>query len=95
MPQCSALNCKNRGIHLFPKDPKRRKQWETALRIKNFKATPTARLCAAHFKEEDYFGKSIYTGKKQQTKFIDFKLYSSSGDIYDCAILMNFLFCHR
>lgn len=63
MPNCSALNCKNKGIHLFPKDATRRKQWESALRIPNFKASHTARLCAAHFKQEDYFGKSKYTGK--------------------------------
>lgn len=66
MPQCSAINCKNRGVHLFPKESKRRKQWEAALRIKNFKASSTARLCAAHFTEEDYYGKSKYTGKPSQ-----------------------------
>lgn len=67
MPQCSALNCKNRGIHLFPKESKRRKLWESALRIKNFKASSsTARLCAAHFTEEDYYGKSKYTSESTQ-----------------------------
>lgn len=63
MPQCSALHCKNRGAHLFPKDLKRRKLWENALRIKNFKASASARLCSQHFKEDDYFGKSKYTGE--------------------------------
>lgn len=63
MPVCSALNCKDRGAHLFPNDAKRRKQWESALRIKNFKATKSSQLCSAHFKEEDYFGKSRYTSK--------------------------------
>ncbi|XP_045459131.1 uncharacterized protein LOC123669575 [Melitaea cinxia] len=70
MPQCSALNCKNRGVHLFPKESKRRKQWESALRIINFKASNTARLCAAHFTEEDYYGKSKYTGNEPLAKFL-------------------------
>lgn len=63
MPQCSALKCCNKGVHIFPKDLNRRRKWENALRIKNFKASETARLCAAHFKEDDYFGKSSYTGE--------------------------------
>ncbi|XP_037298952.1 THAP domain-containing protein 1 B-like [Manduca sexta] len=70
MPQCSALNCKNRGIHLFPKESKRRKQWESALRIKNFEASSTARLCVAHFTEKDYYGKINYTGYELLAKFL-------------------------
>ncbi|PZC85160.1 hypothetical protein B5X24_HaOG202345 [Helicoverpa armigera] len=38
MTKCSAHKCKNVGVHTFPKDEKRRKQWEAALRIKDFKA---------------------------------------------------------
>ncbi|XP_063366807.1 uncharacterized protein LOC134655286 [Cydia amplana] len=70
MPQCSAPNCTNRGAHLFPKDPTRRKRWETALRIKNFRASDSARLCAMHFKEDDYFGKSRYTDNEPVAKFL-------------------------
>lgn len=63
MTQCSAPDCKNQGRHIFPKDPKRRKSWEKALRIKNFKATKHSVLCSAHFKADDYFGQSKYTSK--------------------------------
>ncbi|XP_021201089.3 uncharacterized protein LOC110384221 [Helicoverpa armigera] len=70
MTKCSAHKCKNVGVHTFPKDEKRRKQWEAALRIKDFKAGKTARLCSAHFTEEDYFGQSRYTNYKPLAKFL-------------------------
>lgn len=62
MTRCAAIDCKNIGIHLFPKDPKRRKLWEIALRRKNWKPTDTSRLCRVHFKLEDYYGRNSYTG---------------------------------
>ncbi|XP_041971329.1 uncharacterized protein LOC121727505 isoform X2 [Aricia agestis] len=70
MPQCCALNCKNQGVHIFPKDPKRRKKWENALRIKNFKASNSARLCSFNFTKDDYFGRSKYTDAEPHAKFL-------------------------
>lgn len=63
MTLCAAVNCKNTGIHLFPKEVKRRKLWEKALRRKNWKASNSSRLCAAHFKPTDYYGRNSYTGE--------------------------------
>lgn len=39
MPRCAAIGCNNNGNHSFPKNSQRRKLWEKALRIRNFKAT--------------------------------------------------------
>lgn len=69
MTQCSALYCKNRGVHAFPKDRKRRKAWEKALRIKNFTAKDTSRLCSMHFRSDDYYGQSKYTSKLFEITF--------------------------
>ncbi|TNM98106.1 hypothetical protein fugu_014352 [Takifugu bimaculatus] len=38
----------------FPKDDKVRQQWEAALRRNSFTATPSSRLCSAHFIQEDF-----------------------------------------
>eukprot|EP00066_Takifugu_rubripes_P029108 XP_011618374.1 PREDICTED: THAP domain-containing protein 6-like [Takifugu rubripes] len=61
---CAALSCSQRctaktrsqGItfHRFPKDDKVRQQWEAALRRNSFTATPSSRLCSAHFIQEDF-----------------------------------------
>ncbi|XP_034547133.1 THAP domain-containing protein 6 isoform X1 [Notolabrus celidotus] len=60
---CAALNCKNRcsvqtrsrGVtfHCFPKDTKRKKQWESALKRKDFNASRSSMLCSEHFRWED------------------------------------------
>lgn len=63
MPRCAAVNCKNMGTHTFPKDVERRRMWAKALRRINWKPSKSARLCAIHFKPEDYFEKNSYTGK--------------------------------
>ncbi|XP_047999956.1 uncharacterized protein LOC125237058 [Leguminivora glycinivorella] len=70
MALCSALDCKNKGVHAFPKDPKRRKAWEKALRIKNFKAKDSSRLCSMHFTSDDYYGQSIYTNYEPKARFL-------------------------
>lgn len=51
------LNCVNQLLLLlgrFPKDDKVRQQWEAALRRNSFTATPSSRLCSAHFIQEDF-----------------------------------------
>lgn len=60
MTRCAAVDCKNIGIHLFPKEAKRRKLWEKA----------TARLCPAHFQPEDYYGRNSYTGDESIHKVL-------------------------
>lgn len=62
MTKCAAHGCKNKGIHMFPKDSKRRKLWEKALRRKNWTATKWSKLCSDHFNSDDYYGESSYTG---------------------------------
>lgn len=74
MTQCSGLNCKNKGVHAYPKDRKRRRAWENALRIKNFKAKDTSRLCSMHFRSEDYHGQSKYTSKLFEITFPTLKI---------------------
>ncbi|KAJ0169390.1 hypothetical protein K1T71_014977 [Dendrolimus kikuchii] len=69
MPQCSAYGCKNRESHAFPKDPKRRKLWEKALRRKNWKSTDVSKLCC-NFKPVDYYGISAHTRIAPMAKFL-------------------------
>ncbi|KAJ8735065.1 hypothetical protein PYW08_014315 [Mythimna loreyi] len=66
--QTAAINCKNMGSHTFPKDDKRRKLWIKAIRRKNWKANKSARLCAIHFKPEDYVEQNSYTGDENLRK---------------------------
>nr|XP_015823161.2 THAP domain-containing protein 6 isoform X1 [Nothobranchius furzeri] len=61
---CAAYGCSNRrclqtrqrGItfHSFPKDGERRRQWEVALRWKNFVVTNRTMICSEHFKAGDF-----------------------------------------
>ncbi|XP_041987404.1 THAP domain-containing protein 1-like [Aricia agestis] len=70
MPLCTVPGCNNNGVHLFPKNPGLKKQWEIAIRRKNFVATKHSRICRDHFKESDYVGESAYTGYQQQHRFL-------------------------
>ncbi|KAH9644555.1 hypothetical protein HF086_000329 [Spodoptera exigua] len=70
MTQCCAPGCKNQGRHIFPRDPNRRKAWEKALRIKNFKATKYSVLCYDHFVPDDYFGQSKYNAYEPLAKLL-------------------------
>lgn len=63
MARCAAVGCKNQGTHPFPKDVKRREKWRKAVRRKNWVPESWARLCASHFKPEDYRQFNAYTGK--------------------------------
>ncbi|KAF9422109.1 hypothetical protein HW555_002130 [Spodoptera exigua] len=67
---CCAPGCKNQGRHIFPRDPNRRKAWEKAVRIKNFKATKYSVLCYDHFVPDDYFGQSKYNAYEPQAKLL-------------------------
>lgn len=61
---CAAYGCSNRrgpetkqrGItfHVFPKGRERRRQWEIALRRKNFTACDRSQICSDHFRPEDF-----------------------------------------
>lgn len=56
---CSAPQCNNYfgpgiSFHYFPKDPMKRKQWETALRMGK-PASDFMRICSEHFLSTDYF----------------------------------------
>ncbi|XP_045781879.1 uncharacterized protein LOC123878621 [Maniola jurtina] len=70
MPLCAVPGCTNSGVHLFPKDPKLKKQWEKVIRRKNFVATLHSRLCRNHFQESDYVGESAYTGYPQICRYL-------------------------
>ena len=60
---CVAFGCKNKqghceySFHRFPKDKRRRKRWEAAIRRNDgWKATDYSRICGAHFvKSEPQF----------------------------------------
>ncbi|XP_028157517.1 uncharacterized protein LOC114350784 [Ostrinia furnacalis] len=54
MPRCVIVGCNENGRHTFPNDPKLKKLWEKATKIKKFKASKNSRLCYKHFKESDY-----------------------------------------
>ena len=64
MPQCSVFGCHNVsganktvGYYAFPKrekSPLRFKKWVEKCRRKNFVPTSNARVCGAHFREEDF-----------------------------------------
>ncbi|RZF36788.1 hypothetical protein LSTR_LSTR014805 [Laodelphax striatellus] len=42
------------SFHRFPKDPIRRAEWVAAVNRPNWTPYKTARICSAHFKEEDF-----------------------------------------
>ncbi|KAG8186153.1 hypothetical protein JTE90_022741 [Oedothorax gibbosus] len=47
--------CYKRGLitlHSFPKDPKRRKEWESKVKKPNFMATNNHKICSQHFERE-------------------------------------------
>ena len=52
---CVAYGCNNKQgschykFHHFPKDLKRRKAWEAAIRQEGWRATEYSRICGAHF----------------------------------------------
>nr|XP_049580819.1 THAP domain-containing protein 2 isoform X2 [Syngnathus scovelli] len=65
MPEyCVAHGCKNERnaqvkarkitFHRFPKEKRKRRQWEVALGRENFVASDHSVLCSAHFKPEDF-----------------------------------------
>ncbi|XP_019741655.1 THAP domain-containing protein 6-like isoform X1 [Hippocampus comes] len=65
MPEyCVAHGCKNERnaevkarkitFHKFPKEKHKRRQWEVALRRKNFVASDHSVLCSVHFNPEDF-----------------------------------------
>lgn len=70
MHQCCAFGCNKRGVHLFPNDAKVRKQWEIAVRRKNFKASKHSRLCSDHFRTEDYIKEGFETGQNINITFL-------------------------
>lgn len=63
MPRCVIVGCNENGRHTFPNDPKLKKLWEKATKIKKFKASKNSRLCSKHFKESDYQEICATTGK--------------------------------
>ena len=61
MPEtcCCVPNCSNRGGHVFPSDPLRRKTWIHAIkrgetRFQSWTPSTHAVVCRAHFKSDDY-----------------------------------------
>ncbi|XP_062610837.1 uncharacterized protein LOC134272644 [Saccostrea cucullata] len=61
MPEtcCCVPNCSNRGGHIFPTDPLRRKAWIHAIkrgetRFQSWTPSTHAVVCRAHFKSDDY-----------------------------------------
>uniref|UniRef100_A0A1A8EGT2 THAP domain containing 6 n=1 Tax=Nothobranchius kadleci TaxID=1051664 RepID=A0A1A8EGT2_NOTKA len=61
---CAAYGCNNRrtaetrsrGItfHKFPRDTESKREWEVALRRKDFVATEFSKICSDHFEPEDF-----------------------------------------
>lgn len=92
MTLCAAVGCKNTGTHIFPKDVNRRRLWEKALQRKNWKATDSSRLCAMHFKPDDYYGRNTYTGEAFFSLHRDlFYVYNICIYMY-CTYIINM--CH-
>ncbi|XP_052753668.1 uncharacterized protein LOC113523527 [Galleria mellonella] len=56
MKPCAVLRCKGKGTHIFPRNHKIRILWERATGRMNFKAGKHSRVCASHFKPEDFNG---------------------------------------
>ncbi|KAL2081762.1 hypothetical protein ACEWY4_023615 [Coilia grayii] len=59
MPCCVAYGCgtkpqKEKRLHHFPRDPKRRKPWESKVRRKHWKPNMNSFLCEDHFDEGQY-----------------------------------------
>ena len=54
---CSVPCCSKRGGHLFPKDEKTKKLWMIAIKRDKWVPGKYSVVCAAHFTENDYFGK--------------------------------------
>ncbi|XP_070184167.1 uncharacterized protein [Littorina saxatilis] len=72
---CCVYGCSNRSGHLFPKDPNRRKQWETAVKReeekKNWKATNCSIVCKEHFLPSDYHASDFGTdGLPRKQKYL-------------------------
>ncbi|XP_066596900.1 uncharacterized protein [Prorops nasuta] len=62
VPQCSNYADTAGSLHLFPKDKRRRSQWETALKMGK-PASNTMRVCSHHFLPSDYFPTTVNTIK--------------------------------
>ena len=57
--KCVVSNCKNTGIHKFPLQAKRQKQWKDAVNKisgcnKDWAAIKEPRVCPNHFSDDDY-----------------------------------------
>ncbi len=67
MPQCSVPGCTKQGGHQFPANPKLCKQWVIAIkrdspgsRGRLWEPGAAARVCSAHFDENDYVPYNYY-----------------------------------
>ncbi|XP_063532107.1 THAP domain-containing protein 1-like [Cydia strobilella] len=66
MVSCAVTNCKNTSVkitkhtngitfHRFPRDKKRRRQWEVAVDRENWSATASSAVCSEHFDAKDFY----------------------------------------
>ncbi|XP_063371582.1 uncharacterized protein LOC134659808 [Cydia amplana] len=64
MHQCCVLGCRNAGHHMFPRDQHLRKLWEAVIPTRHnvFAAKKTTKICAAHFKSEDFIQVGRFSG---------------------------------
>ncbi|XP_063543915.1 uncharacterized protein LOC134752222 isoform X2 [Cydia strobilella] len=65
MHQCCVFGCRNEGHHGFPRDQNVRKLWEAAIPTRDnnvFIAKKTSKICAAHFKSEDFIKVGRFSG---------------------------------
>ncbi|XP_063632162.1 zinc finger protein 436-like isoform X3 [Cydia splendana] len=65
MHQCCVHKCRNQGNHSFPRDQKLRKLWEAVIPTRDdkvFVAKKTSKICAAHFKSDDFIKVGWFSG---------------------------------
>ncbi|KAG7157013.1 uncharacterized protein LOC121853099 [Homarus americanus] len=71
MPCCAAWRCSTRPghgkmLHRFPRNARRRREWEVKVRRENWRAKDHSFLCSDHFEEEQY--ESHRTDNRRQLK---------------------------
>ncbi|XP_047986769.1 THAP domain-containing protein 2-like [Leguminivora glycinivorella] len=66
MVSCAVASCKNTSVkitkhtngitfHRFPRDKKRRRQWEVAVDRENWSSTASSAVCSEHFDVKDFY----------------------------------------
>lgn len=54
VPLCTGSTQKGLRVFRFPRDPERRKKWESQVKRDCWKATDTSKICERHFDDEQF-----------------------------------------